>query len=309
MSAQMDGIKGTSADQQLAECPSSSEMVGRADTCRGCPGQEYCLKSSGVDPDQKFIDVRMNAIKNKLLIMSAKGGVGKSTVTSCVAISLGRKGFKVGVVDLDICGPSIPLMLGVQHEKIINSEYGWKPVVSPYFGIKVVSSQSLLDSSDSAVVWRGPRKTNLVKSFVKDVFWGRLDYLLFDLPPGTSDEHLTTAKVLKNVKLRGALLVTTPHKVARDTMCKCVDFCRKMGIPVLGVVENMAVCKCPCCGEMNEIYPQGGVGELLERDMGVTMLGKLALDIRLAELGEGKIMDESGIQNIVTHIESLAKLL
>ena len=301
--------KEDSADQHLAECPSSSEMAGRAGTCEGCPGREYCLKSSGVDPDQKFIDVRMNAIKNKILIMSAKGGVGKSTITACVAISLGRKGFKVGVVDLDICGPSIPLMLGVQHEKIVNSEYGWKPVVSPYFGIKVVSSQSLLESSDSAVVWRGPRKTNLVKSFVKDVFWGRLDYLLFDLPPGTSDEHLTITKVLKNVKLRGALLVSTPHKVARDTMCKCVDFCRKLGVPVMGVVENMALYKCPCCGEMTEIYPQGGVGELLEREMGVKMLGKLALDTKLAGLGEGRIMEESDIQDIVTHIESLSKLI
>ena len=298
-----------SSRQQLGECPSSSEMAGRADTCEGCPGREYCLKGSGVDPDQKLIDVRMNAIKNKLLIMSAKGGVGKSTVTTCVAISLGSRGFKVGVVDLDICGPSIPLMLGVQHEKIINSEYGWKPIVSPYFGIKVVSSQSILQSSDSAVAWRGPRKTNLVKSFVKDVFWGRLDYLLFDLPPGTSDEHLTIAKVLKNVKLRGALLVSTPHIVARDTMCKCVDFCIKLGIPVLGVVENMAVYKCRCCGELTEIYPQGGVGELLERDMGVKMLCKLALDNKLAELGEGKIINETDIRDIVAHVEPLAKLI
>ena len=295
--------------ERVGECPANTELVGKAEVCRGCPGKEYCSKSSGVDPDQKFIDVRMNAIKNKILIMSAKGGVGKSTLVASLAISLAKNGSKVGVIDLDLCGPSMPLMLGVQHESILNSEYGWKPVVSPYFGIKVVSSQSLLKSSNSAVVWRGPRKTNLVKSFVKDVYWGRLDYLLFDFPPGTSDEHLTAAKILKSVKMRGALLVTTPHKVVTDTMCKCVDFCRKMDVPVIGVVENMSIHRCLCCGESTEIFPEGGVGEVLEREMGVTLLGKLAVEEKLAGLGEGKLLEEEGIQKIIEYTEPLIKFI
>ncbi|KAI6646491.1 Cytosolic Fe-S cluster assembly factor NUBP2-like [Oopsacas minuta] len=298
-----------SREDRLGECPADTEFVGKADICKGCPGRDYCSKSSGIDPDQKFIDVRMNAIRNKILIMSAKGGVGKSTLVTCLAISLAKNGSKVGVIDLDICGPSIPLMLGIKHENIIHSEYGWKPIISPYFGIKVVSSQSLLESSDSAVVWRGPRKTNLVKTFVKDVFWGRLDYLLFDLPPGTSDEHLTSTKVLKSVKLKGVLLVTTPHKLAKDTMCKCVDFCRKVDVPVIGVIENMSLYKCPCCGETTEIYPDGGVSEVLEREMGVQMLGKLPFEDKLSELGEDKLLEEDSIKKIVEYVQPICKYI
>ena len=300
--------RGDGDSDKLDKCPSNSGQVGKADICKACPGREYCLQHSGADPDQKFIDVRMNAIKHKLLIMSAKGGVGKSTVVSCLAIMLAKNGYKVGVADLDLCGPSIPLMLGVRGESIVNSEYGWKPVISPYYGIRVVSSQCLLESSDSAVVWRGPRKTNLVKSFVKDVFWGRLDYLLFDLPPGTSDEHLTCSKMLENVKLDGVLLVTTPHKIGTDTMCKCVDFCKKMSLPVLGVIENMSGYVCSCCHKMTEVYPEGGAGEVLEREMGVKRIGKVPMEPELAALGEGGQIVEECIEKIVKYFESFTKL-
>ncbi|XP_071483269.1 cytosolic Fe-S cluster assembly factor NUBP2-like [Diadema antillarum] len=269
--------QGVEEEGSLEGCPSESAMAGRASVCEGCPGQALCQQQGAVDPDQESIDVRMGAIRHKLLVVSGKGGVGKSTVTATLAMALARQDKKVGVLDVDICGPSIPQLLAVQDGKVISTQWGWKPLQSSHRGIKVMSVASLLDQADSAVVWRGPRKTQLIKQFLKNTFWGKLDYLIIDTPPGTSDEHLTVLKVLKNAKPDGALIVTTPQQVAMDTIRKEVSFCRKMGLPILGLVENMSGFVCPCCQEVTDLFPREGAEKMAE-DCSLQIVGKLPID-------------------------------
>lgn len=279
-------INKSSNTSQLEKCPSETENIGKADVCQACPGRELCLSNSAGDPDQKYVEVRMKAIKKKIMIMSGKGGVGKSTMAACIAIALSKLNYKVGVADLDLCGPSLPLLLGVSNQQVVNSSYGWKPAISPHYNIKIISSQLLLNSEDGAIAWRGPRKTNLIKNFVKDVFWGRLDYLLFDLPPGTSDEHLSSVKILKTTNLTGVILVTTPHKICLQTVSKSADFCIKMGIPILGIIENMSHVVCSFCNEKTEIFPQFRVADSLSKEFGVPLLGRIPLDTTLRITGD-----------------------
>ncbi|XP_054750360.1 cytosolic Fe-S cluster assembly factor nubp1-A-like [Lytechinus pictus] len=234
-------------DDALSGCPAETELAGRSSMCEGCPGQALCQQQSGVDPDQEFIDIRMNAILHKIIVVSGKGGVGKSTLAASLALALAQQKKRVGILDVDICGPSISQLMSVQGQKVINTQWGWKPLQSKHGKIKVMSVASLLDQAESAVVWRGPRKTQLIKQFLKNTFWGKLDYLIIDTPPGTSDEHLTVLKVLKNTRPDGAVIVTTPQTVAMDTIRKEIDFCNKMKLPILGLVENMSGFVCPCC--------------------------------------------------------------
>lgn len=273
-------------DDKLTECPANSEDAGRSSVCEGCPGQALCRMQGGADPDQEIIDVRMGAIKHKVLILSGKGGVGKSTVAYLLSLALARcHSSKVGVVDLDICGPSIPKLFNVENQSIVQSPYGWKPLVSPNEDVKVMSVGALLDSNTTSVIFRGPRKTGLIKRFLKDTFWGKLDFLLCDTPPGTSDEHMAIVKVLKNVKPDGAILVTTPQEVAVATIKKEISFCRKMGVTVLGLVENMSGLVCPCCKETSEVFPGSGVMSLAESH-GIPILGSLPMDPMVTECCE-----------------------
>nr|QZX63196.1 cytosolic Fe-S cluster assembly factor NUBP2-like protein [Halisarca dujardinii] len=263
----------------IEACPSESSLAGKAGVCQGCPGRELCLSSAGrVDPDQKFIDVRMNAVKRRILVVSGKGGVGKSTTACTLASVLAARGRKVGVADLDICGPSVPSILSVADQSVVSTAYGWQPVVSPQNGIKVMSVGLLTEQKDSAVVWRGPRKTNLIKQFVKDTFWGRLDYLIFDTPPGTSDEHLTVVKTLMNARPEGAIIVTTPQEVALATIRKEINFCRKVNLNIIGVLENMSGFVCPCCKESYDVFGGSGGGQRLAEEYGLPFLGRLPLD-------------------------------
>ncbi|XP_065174421.1 cytosolic Fe-S cluster assembly factor NUBP2 homolog [Sycon ciliatum] len=284
--------KGDTTTAQAVGCPSDTGMAGRAEVCQGCPGRELCSRLVGsADPDQPAIDIRMNACRRKIMVVSGKGGVGKSSVAVNLAISLAAKGLKVGLCDLDICGPSIPTMLKVQDQSVVNTQYGWTPLKSPHGGIKVMSIGLLLDNSSSAVVWRGPRKSEIIKRFLKDTFWGRLDYLLFDTPPGTSDEHLTVVSALKSVHLDGAIVVGTPQRMALDTVRKEVTFCRKMGVRVLGLVENLSGFACPCCEEVTALFGSGGVHRLAE-ETAIPMLATIPIDTRLSSCEE----DGSSIQ-------------
>ena len=174
-------------------------------------------------------------------------GVGKSTFSSSLAIALAKKNFKVGIVDLDICGPSINNMMKIQDPTIVMSPWGWKPCESPHFKIKVISVASLIAAKETAIIYKGPRKTNLIKRILKETYWGKLDYLIFDTPPGTSDEHLTIIKFLKSLNLDGALIITTPQKLALNTIRKEITFCKKMRLNIIGIIENMSYYKCPCC--------------------------------------------------------------
>ena len=177
---------------------------------------------------------------------------------------MANKGFKVGIVDLDICGPSINGMMKIKDPTIVMTNWGWKPCESPHYKIKVVSVASLLGSKENAVIYKGPRKTNLIKKILKETYWGRLDYLIFDTPPGTSDEHLTIIKFLKTLKLDGALLVSTPQKLSVNCLRREITFCRKMRLNVIGLIENMSYLKCSCCNEKTQLFPKNECKEIAD---------------------------------------------
>jgi Mrp family chromosome partitioning ATPase len=233
----------------LENCPGpDSQQAGKMDACAGCPNQTICATApKGPDPDLPLIRARMASVRHKLLILSGKGGVGKSTFTAMLAHAFAQSpSVQVGVMDVDICGPSIPRMMGAVGESIHTSAAGWSPVyVADNLG--VMSIQFLLPGQDDAVIWRGPKKNGLIKQFLKDVEWGELDFLLVDTPPGTTDEHLSVNSYLKESGVDGAVVVTTPNEVSLLDVRKEINFCKKAGIRVLGIVENMSGFVCPNC--------------------------------------------------------------
>lgn len=223
----------------------ASEKAGKVSSCEGCPNQSTCASGGGKqepDPAAAHVFSRMSSIKHKILILSGKGGVGKSTVSaqlSYALASLNNEEKEVGLLDIDICGPSIPRMLGLNGQEVHQSASGWSPVyVQDNLG--VMSIGFMLPSEDDAVIWRGPRKVGLIKQFLTDVVWNDLDYLLVDTPPGTSDEHISIVQLMKESKIDGAVVVTTSQEVSMADVRKELNFCVKTGIPVLGIVENMS---------------------------------------------------------------------
>lgn len=265
-------------------CPGpESEQAGKQDACAGCPNQAICASApKGPDPDIPIITERLSGVKHKILVLSGKGGVGKSTFTTMLAHAFASNPESVvGVMDTDICGPSIPKMMGVETETIHVSSTGWEPVwVNENLG--VMSVQFMLPNRDDAVIWRGPKKNGLIKQFLKDVEWGEMDYLVIDTPPGTSDEHLSVNSFLKESGVDGAVLITTPQEVSLLDVRKEIDFCRKAGIRILGIVENMSGFVCPKCTHQSEIFrPTTGGGKQLAMDTGVPFLGAVPLDPRI----------------------------
>ncbi|WEW57428.1 cytosolic Fe-S cluster assembly factor nbp35 [Emydomyces testavorans] len=265
-------------------CPGpESEQAGKGDACAGCPNQAICASApKGPDPDIPIITARLSSIRHKILVLSGKGGVGKSTFTSLLANAFASNpDSTVGIMDTDICGPSIPKMLDVETETIHVSNAGWSPVwVSD--NLAVMSVQFMLPNRDDAVIWRGPKKNGLIKQFLKDVEWGELDYLIVDTPPGTSDEHLSVNSFLNESGVDGAVLVTTPQEVSLLDVRKEIDFCRKAGIRILGLVENMSGFVCPKCTHESQIFrPTTGGGRRLANDTGIPFLGSVPLDPRV----------------------------
>lgn len=265
-------------------CPGpEGEQAGKADACAGCPNQQICASApKGPDPDIPIITERLSGVKHKILILSGKGGVGKSTFTTMLAHAFASNPDNtVGVMDTDICGPSIPKMMGVEDQKIHVANTGWEPIwVTDNLG--AMSIQFMLPNRDDAVIWRGPKKNGLIKQFLKDVEWGEMDYLLVDTPPGTSDEHLSVNSYLKESGVDGAVLVTTPQEVSLLDVRKEIDFCRKAGIKVLGLVENMSGFVCPKCTHQSEIFrATTGGGRRLAKETGVPFLGAVPLDPRI----------------------------
>lgn len=261
-----------------------SEQAGVADACQGCPNQNVCATApKGPDPDLPAIADRLSNIKHKILVLSGKGGVGKSTFTANLAHAFALNPDRtIGVMDTDICGPSLPKMMGVEKEKIHVSGTGWSPVFID--NLAVMSIQFMLPGEDDAIIWRGPKKNGLIKQFLKDVEWGDLDFLLVDTPPGTSDEHLSVNALLKSSGIDGAVLVTTPQEVSLLDVRKELDFCRKAGIRVLGLVENMAGFVCPKCTHETQIFrPTTGGGKALAEEMQIPFLGSVPLDPRIGQ--------------------------
>ncbi|KAK0555361.1 cytosolic Fe-S cluster assembly factor nbp35 [Tilletia horrida] len=393
-----------------AACPGTdSDQAGLASACAGCPNQAVCATTpKGPDPDLARIAQRLARVRHKILIMSGKGGVGKSTFTAQLAWgfsavasaeeaeeeqsmmerkhsqgsgrSSNNKRRKVrqqrptqtAVMDLDICGPSIPTLLGLTRSNIHQSAQGWQPVyVSD--NLCAMSIGFLLPSQSSAVIWRGPKKNGLIKQFLLDVDWvgaldeqddeeteqeeeedgdedeggqertipgpPMLDYMLIDTPPGTSDEHLSIVSFLQGppaskkqqqqqqsedaqapltavAGLTGAILLTTPQEISLQDVRKEISFCRKMDVPILGVVENMAGFVCPAChGHSDVFYPSTGGARALCEELGLRFLGSVPLDPRIgrcADEGIGFVEEypdspaSEAYRNIIEEIRQLA---
>lgn len=234
-------------------------------------------------PDESFEDFqerqalhkRMCRVKHKILVLSGKGGVGKSTVAVNMAVSLAMAGKQVGLLDVDIHGPSIPTLLGLKDNRPAFD--GQTAIIPLNFEdkLKVMSIAFFLPSADDAVIWRGPLKMSLIRQFLRDVEWGELDYLIIDSPPGTGDEPLSVVQLIEDAS--GAVIVTTPQEVSLADVRKSINFCRKVGLRVLGVVENMSGFVCPECGTCHDIFKSGG-GEAMAGEAGVPFLGKVPID-------------------------------
>ncbi|KAJ1557712.1 Cytosolic Fe-S cluster assembly factor nubp1, partial [Nowakowskiella sp. JEL0078] len=254
-----------------------------ADACAGCPNQNICATTpKGPDPAIAEIAQRLKNVKRKILVLSGKGGVGKSTFTTNLSLALSMDDeVEVGVLDVDICGPSLPKMTGAEGEQVHQSGVGWSPVyVSD--NLCVMSIGFMLQNQDDAVIWRGPKKNGLIKQFLKDVDYGELDFLIVDTPPGTSDEHLSVVQYLSQSGIDGAVVITTPQEVSLQDVRKEINFCKKVKIPILGVVENMAGFVCPNCKNTSAIFaPTTGGARKMAEDAKVPFLGSIPIDPRI----------------------------
>jgi Mrp family chromosome partitioning ATPase len=234
-----------------------------------------------------------NKIGQTIAILSGKGGVGKSSVTARLAVALTRQGQKVGILDADITGPSIPKLFGLPSGGLRGSEQGILPGVSS-LGIRIVSTNLLVPEEDTAVIWRGPMITSAIKQFWSDVLWGKLDTLLIDLPPGTSDATLT---VMQSLPLNGIILVTTPQQLASLVVRKAVHMVQQMNIPILGVVENMSYFTCPETGKQHAIFGPSHAEEIAKA-AGTPVSACLPLDPLIATLGDQGKIEEASLEGM-----------
>ncbi len=233
------------------------------------------------DPALEHLELTetLSHIKHKVLVLSGKGGVGKSTVAVNTAISLSMQGFQVGLMDVDIHGPSIPRMMKLENHQPMGQANKILPATVSD-NLKVMSIGFLLKSPDDAVIWRGPMKMGVIKQFLTEVAWGDLDFLIIDSPPGTGDEPLSVCQLIERPD--GAVIVTTPQSVAISDVRKSVNFCRQLNLPVLGVLENMSGFVCPHCKEVTDIFAAGG-GEDMAHEMGIPFLGRIPIDPQIRE--------------------------
>ncbi|MGA2479480.1 MAG: Mrp/NBP35 family ATP-binding protein [Spirochaetia bacterium] len=250
-----------------------------------CGGDHGAGPGAGEDEqqviDQRKLNNRMGRIAHKILVLSGKGGVGKSTVAVNAALSLMLEGKRVGLLDVDMHGPSVPKMLGLEGQTIVTEGETMLPVEMG--SMRVMSMGFLLRNPEDALIWRGPMKMAVIKQFLMDVEWGDLDYLVVDAPPGTGDEPLSICQLIENAD--GAIIVTTPQEVALAAVRKSITFCRKLDLSVLGVVENMSGFTCPHCGQHADVFGTGG-GERLAKEMHVPFLGRVPLDGTVATSGD-----------------------
>ena len=290
------------------ECPGvNSKEAGKSSSCDGCPNQKACATGEAAKPDPAIGQVadRLKNVSHKILVLSGKGGVGKSTVSAQLAFGLGAMGATVGLLDIDICGPSIPRMLGVSGRDIHQSADGWTPVYLDE-NISVMSVGFMLPEEDNAVIWRGPKKHALIKQFLADVNWGDLDYLVVDTPPGTSDEHMSVVSLLKEAGVDGAVLVTTPQEVSLQDVRKEISFCQKVNLPIIGLIENMSGFVCPSCAECTDIFaPTTGGAEAMCEKLGIRFLGRLPLAQSVTQAGDrGLSSDLPQLRDIVAKIRA-----
>ncbi|MEM2990584.1 MAG: Mrp/NBP35 family ATP-binding protein [Halobacteria archaeon] len=244
---------------------------------------ESCTVSNAVKRTMEAkLAEKLKNVKHKLVVMSGKGGVGKSTVAANLALALSLRGHEVGLLDCDMHGPTIPKLLGVENQQLFPTESGIAAVFANP-NLRVVSIGFLLLNQDTPVIWRGPLKMGAIRQFLEEINWGKLDYLIIDLPPGTGDEPLSIAQLIPNCD--GALIVTTPQDVALLSVRKSINFAKALNLPVIGIIENMSGFKCPHCGKMINIFKSGG-GAKAALDFNIPLLGKIPLDAAIVESGD-----------------------
>jgi ATP-binding protein involved in chromosome partitioning len=272
------------------ECDGKCDSCSKADSCKD-PRREYFL-------EQEALNIKMSKIKHKIAVISGKGGVGKSTVTVNLGMAFAMHGYvnSVGILDADIHGPCVPKMLGLRGQKLQAIPIGVFPVVGP-LGIKVVSMDFLLSSDDAPVVWRGPLKMKAIKQFLSDITWGELDFLFIDLPPGTGDEPLSVMQLISDMD--GVIIVTIPSEVSQVVVKKAVTFARQLGVPIIGIIENMSGFVCPKCGTETNIFKVGG-GQKIAQDMSVPFLGSIPIDPEICR------DSDNGMPFITEHVDSPA---
>lgn len=306
---------GDAPENAPEHCPGTqSGDAGKASACAGCPNQKICASGevNKLDPDIPKIKETLSCVDKKILVLSGKGGVGKSTVTANLAYALSLdEETEIGVMDIDLCGPSIPRILGVLDEQVHNSGSGFSPVYARE-NLCVMSTGFLLESDNDAIILRGPKKNGLIKQFLRDIDWGTLDYLLIDTPPGTSDEHLTIAKVLTEIGINGAIIVTTPQEISLLDVRKEINFCKQVGIPLVGIVENMSTFVCPKCSQSSVIFPKiaGGVRGVAE-EMSIPYITSVPLDPlvgKCCDSGES-IFDHHSNSTVASAYRSIASAL
>ena len=245
---------------------------------------------------QQKLKARMSKVKRKIAVMSGKGGVGKSTVTVNLAAAFALHGHanRVGILDADIHGPSVPKIIGLEGQRLQAGPSGIFPATGP-LGIRVVSMEFLLPDENAPVIWRGPLKMTAIRQFLSDIVWGDLDFLLIDLPPGTGDEPLTVAQLLP--EMNGVVIVTIPSEVSQIVVKKAVTFSRKLGMPIIGIVENMSGFVCPKCGAKIDIFKSGG-GQKIAEELRVPFLGSIQIDQKVCEASD------KGVPFIIEHADS-----
>lgn len=261
------------------------------------------------EDDQKKIKDNISKIKNRLLVFSGKGGVGKSTVAANLALAFAKKGKKVGLIDIDIHGPNLAKMLGVEGQRLEASGDGIKPV-RVQENLTLVSMSFLLDDPNLPIIWRGPMKMKAIQQFLGDVIWNDLDWLVIDSPPGTGDEPLSIAQL---IPASGAVIVTTPQEVSLMDSRKAAAFARKLNLNILGIIENMSGLACPHCGENIDLFKHGG-GYKAALELGIPFLGKIPINPDIVTLGdEGKSFldsqpDSDASQAFMQIVEKILKL-
>ncbi|MGD9730576.1 MAG: P-loop NTPase [Desulfamplus sp.] len=248
----------------------------------GCPSENKQAKQ--LEEQEQMIKSSLAKIKHKIFVLSGKGGVGKSSVSANLAASLASKGFKTGLMDVDLHGPSIAQMFGMTKLLDVSADNLLLPQ-NIGENLKIVSIQALMQDKDQAIIWRGPAKTGMIKQFVGSVEWGDLDFLIIDAPPGTGDEPISIVQTIPEAK---AVIVTTPQEVALADVRKSISFCRTVKMETLGIVENMGPFKCPHCDKVIELFKSGG-GEATAKKEGLTFLGSIPFDMEVVSSGDAGV--------------------
>ena len=238
-------------------------------------------QGKGQKDQDASVKASLEKIKNKFIVLSGKGGVGKTSTSVNLAIALAHKGFKVGIMDVDLHGPDVPRMLGLKGMLDLSENNKLNPM-SYSENLKAVSIESLIASKDDAIIWRGPLKYSAIQQFIGEVEWGELDFLIIDSPPGTGDEPLTVAQTISDAK---AIIVTTPQEVSLADVRKSISFCKTLKMEIFGLVENMSGFACPHCNEMIDLFGTGG-GEKTAREAGIRFLGRIPFDQNVVACGD-----------------------